>query len=169
MTDVFVGKGLQVTGAWRVQVTGDSCLDHGFWSRTRWQWVPVTTGWEQDIPLCAVSLWIPLQALESQQETTATISMAWCPPASTTWLCLCMCFPSTTSNFFMSHVLSNLGKKQEKGREPYIMIVELMVDFKFLGRRNNGLVLEVWFSYVCSGRRSWRKPWGVDEKSIFTL
>lgn len=94
--------------------------------------MPVITDWEQDIHLCAVSLWVPLQASESQCETTATVSKAWCPsPASTTWLCLCL--PSHHSNFFMPHVLSNLGKKQEKGREPYIMIVELMVDFKFLG------------------------------------
>lgn len=50
------------------------------------------------------------------------------PPGSA-----CACAFLHHSIFFMPHVLSNLGKKQEKGREPYIMIVELMVDFKFLG------------------------------------
>lgn len=39
--------------------------------------------------------------------------------------------------------------------------------FRVFSWRNNGLVLEIWFSYVCSGRYSWSNTIGIECKVQF--
>lgn len=40
--------------------------------------------------------------------------------------------------------------------------------FWLSSRRNNGQLVEIWFSYMCSGRCNWRKALGIAGKSSLT-
>lgn len=114
--------------------------------------------------------WSPPQTSESQCGTRATASTAHLPaPVIINWICLCSRLPTHHSHVFMPHVLSIWGKRWEKEQQPCVMVVKVSGGFWASRWRNNGLLLEIWLCYVCSGRHIWRKALGIDAKSSLTL
>lgn len=123
---------------------------------------------EQDVGLHAVSGWVPLQAFASQRQTTALVSMPHLsPPATTT--AMHVHFPRHHDGLFHGPRSDCLGK--EVGRRKTAIFKDCTVNsgLQVSSWRNKGLVIEIWFSYICSGRQSWRKALGIDVKSSLTL